>query len=279
MNRKSKYWLCACLVAAVFISSCKDNKDDGSNPPAESYNPQLMPQPIAYQVIRTYPHDPADYTEGLEMIDSTIYESTGNYGASVVKKYNLFTGMVLAQSKLNARYFGEGLTVLNGKVYQLTYHEKDAFVYQAGGLKQIAQFMTTTPEAWGMTHDNTYLIYDDGSEVIHFLDTVNFKEGKHITVTDEHGPVKYVNELELIKGYLYANVWQTDYIIKIDTATGRVVGRADLSDLRRQTGIPPLSMEPGKPEVLNGIAYNAQTNKIYITGKHWGKMFEVQLDN
>ena len=153
------------------------------------------------------------------------------------------------------------------------------FIYDEKTLKQIGTFDFATQEGWGMTNNGTQLIFDDGSNILHFIDPTTFKEIKRLNVTDEHGPVNEINELELINGFIYANQWQKDIILKIDTATGHVVGRADLSTIRQRGGIPPITERRGAPEVLNGIAYDKATNRIFVTGKNWPKLFEIKLDN
>lgn len=234
---------------------------------------------ISYTLVKEYPHDPTAYTEGLQYVDGTLYESTGEYGESDLRKTKLDDGKVLDKRKLDNKYFGEGLAVLNGKVYQLTYQEKTGFVYDAKTLKLEKTFHFNTAEGWGMTTDGRNLIYDDGGNLLHYLDPNTLQEIRRVAVTDEQGAVNNINELEYIKGYIYANQWQTDNIYKIDTATGKVVGKIDLSDLRQRTGIPPISSAKGAPEVLNGIAYDAATNRVFITGKYWPEIFEVKFDN
>ncbi len=266
-------------LAVVFAAACNNEP----KPPTAVSNADSsaipLPSIMSYDIINEYPHDPAAFTEGLEYKDKVLYESTGQYGFSDIRKTNLKTGKIITSTKMEARYFGEGLTVLNGKVYQLTYREGKGFVYDAATLKLEKTFTFSAPEGWGMTNNGEYLIFDDGTNVLHYLDPNTFKEVKHLAVTDEHGPVNEINELELIHGYFYANQWQTDNILKIDTATGRVVARADLSNLRQRLGIPQPSGRLHAPDVLNGIAYDAATNRIFITGKNWPKVLEVKLDN
>ncbi|MES2701651.1 MAG: glutaminyl-peptide cyclotransferase [Bacteroidota bacterium] len=269
----------ACLATSLLLTtSCKD---EAANNTTTSTDNTTLPVPavISYDVIKEYPHDPGAFTEGLEYHDGFLYESTGQYGSSDVRKTDLVTGKVVLSKKMDSRYFGEGLTLLNGKIYQLTYREGKGFVYDAKTLKEERTFTFNAPEGWGMTSNGTHLIYDDGSNVLHFIDPNTFTEVKQLRVTDEHGAVTQINELELIKGYIYANQWQTDLILKIDTATGNVVARADLNTLRQRYGIPPFTGRRNDPEVLNGIAYDATTNRIFITGKNWPKLFEVKLDN
>lgn len=240
-----------------------------------------LPKMMSYQLVNEYPHDPLAFTEGLQFVDGYLYESTGQYGKSDIRKTELKTGKLLLQKKMDNKYFGEGMSLINGKVYQLTYREKTGFVYDAATLKQLQTFTFPNNEGWGMTTDGTNLIYDDGGNVLYFLDPNTFKEVKKVAVTDQYGPVLNINELEYIKGYIYANQWQTDFILKIDPSTGKVLARADLSDLRQKTGIAPISAATNQdsPDVLNGIAYDAANNRIYITGKNWPKLFEIKLDN
>ena len=238
-----------------------------------------VPADIPYNIVHEYPHDPAAFTEGLEYNDGFLYESTGQYGHSDLRKTELTTGKVLASHKLDQRYFGEGITILNGKIYQLTYREGKCFVYDLKTLQLEKTFNVKSDEGWGMTNDGNHLIYDDGTSTIRFMDPATFTEVKRLKVTDEHGPVKMINEPELIHGSIYANQWKTDYILKIDTATGRVTGRADLGTLRERGGIKAFDNKRGNPESLNGIAYDVKGNRIFITGKNWPKVFEITLDN
>lgn len=268
-------------VLLLFVTAC--NNAHKPAPAADSNtgtaNTVNIPAAISYDVINEYPHDPRAFTEGLEYKDGYLYESTGQYGSSDIRKVDLKTGKVLLSKNMAPEYFGEGLTILNGKIYQLTYREGKGFVYDLATLKQEKTFSFNAQEGWGMTNNGTYLIFDDGTNVFHYIDPNTFKEIKKLAVTDEHGPVNEINEPEMIHGYIYANQWQTDYLLKIDTATGRVVARADLSTLRQRAGIPPLSGRRNAPDVLNGIAYDAANNRIYITGKNWPKLFEIRLDN
>ncbi len=274
-KRSNKLLLIA--ISCYLAAGC--NNDPKPTVKYTDTTPSNAPAAIPYDIINEYPHDPQAFTEGLEFRDGVLYEGTGQYRRSDVRKTDLKTGKVLLSKKMEPRFFGEGITVLNGKLYQLTYKEGKGFVYDAATLQLEKSFTFKTDEGWGMTNNGTSLIFDDGSNILHFIDPVSFKETKQLAVTDEHGPVNEINELELIHGYFYANQWRTDYILKIDTATGRVVGRADLSSLRQRIGIPPPNGTDSGPDVLNGIAYDAANNKIYITGKNWPKLLEIRLDN
>ena len=269
------------IPVLLLIAAC--NGENKPTTPIEtngnSSNMVNMPAIISYDIINEYPHDPTAFTEGLEYKDGFLYESTGQYGASDIRKVELKTGKVLLSKSMEPEYFGEGLTILNGKIYQLTYREGKGFVYDLKTLKEERTFSFNTPEGWGMTNNGAYLIFDDGTNVLHYIDPATFKEIKQLAVTDEHGPVNEINEPEMIHGFIYANQWRTDYLLKIDTTTGRVVGRADLSSLRQRAGIPAPSGRKNGPDVLNGIAYDGTNNRIFITGKNWPKLFEVRLDN
>ena len=266
-------------MGLFLLSSCNNNKPVEESSTVESTNNSMVPKVIPYDIVKEYPHDPKAFTEGLEYKDGFLYESTGEYGVSDMRKVELVTGKPIVIQKMEARYFGEGLTMLNGKIYQLTYREGRGFVYNQATLKQEQTFTFVAPEGWGMTNNGKQLIFDDGTNVLHFIDPATYKEEKTLKVMDEHGPVNEINELEMINGFIYANQWQTELILKIDTSTGHVVGRADLGTLRERGGIPPLSGRKGTPEVLNGIAFDAANNRIFITGKNWPKLFEVRLDN
>ena len=278
-KKLNKYCLLPCLL---LIAACgNENKPapsatEGMNNTANNAG---VPAVISYDIVNAYPHDPTAFTEGLEYKDGFLYESTGQYGYSDIRKADLKTGKVLLSKNMEAQYFGEGLTILNGKIYQLTYREGKGFVYDLATLKLLNTFTFTAAEGWGMTNDGRHLIFDDGTNVLHFIDPTSFKEVRQLSVTDEHGPVNEINEPEMIKGFIYANQWQTDYILKIDTVTGHVVGRADLGSLRQRAGIPQPTGRKNGPDVLNGIAYDAATNRIFITGKNWPKLFEIKLDN
>ena len=267
------------LFGFLCLAACNnESKPTGNEHKTESSDVHV-PAVISYDIVNEYPHDPGAFTEGLEYKDGFLYESTGQYGSSDIRKVELKTGKALLSTKLEAKYFGEGLTILDGKIFQLTYREGKGFIYDLATLKLEKAFTFNANEGWGMTNNGACLIFDDGGNVFHFIDPVSFKEIKQLTVTDEHGPVNELNEPELIHGFIYANQWQTDYILKIDTATGQVVGRADLSSLRQRAGIPSPSHNPHAPDVLNGIAWDAVNNRIFITGKNWPKLFEVRLDN
>jgi glutamine cyclotransferase len=269
-----------CLGGVLLFASCNNGNTNQEGQSISNDNTLVMPVNLPFQVINVYPHDAKCFTEGLEFVNGYLYESCGEYEKSDVRKTDLNSGKVLQRTPMEKQYFGEGITVLNSKIYQLTYREKTGFIYDLASMKMIKKFSFNTPEGWGMTNDGNHIIFDDGSSTIYYLDTTSLQTVKTLHVVDEHGPVENINELEFIKGYLYANQWQTEWIFKIDTGTGRVVARTDMSELRQKIGIsgyPPASM--GAPDVLNGIAYDKASNRLFVTGKFWPKLVEIKLDN
>jgi glutamine cyclotransferase len=266
------------VLAALCLAACNNEPKPAASVSKTENSDVNIPAIIPYDIVNEYPHDPTAFTEGLEYKDGILFESTGEYGSSDIRKTDIKTGKVISSTKMDAKYFGEGLTILNGKIYQLTYREGKGFVYDLATLKKESTFSFTANEGWGMTNNGAQLIFDDGSNVLHFVDPSSFREVKRLAVTDEHGPVNEINEPELIHGFIYANLWRTELILKIDTTTGRVVGRADLGTLRQRAGISS-SNSRLSPDVLNGIAYDAVNNRIFITGKNWPKLFEIKLDN
>jgi glutamine cyclotransferase len=223
-----------------------------------------------YKVVETYPHDRTSYTEGLLMVNGVMYEGTGLYGQSKVRRWDLRTGRVLDETKLDARYFGEGVTVLDGVVYQLTYLANTGFTYDPRKLRRRSTFRYDS-QGWGLTHDGRRLIMSDGSSAILFLDPKSRKELGRIYVTDGVGPVGFLNELEYADGKLYANVWQTDFIAIIAPDSGRITGWIDL------TGLNPEPTVLVYPLVLNGIAYDKDTGRLLVTGKCWPHVYEIEL--
>ena len=263
--------LLICLGCFVFVSACKKEKET-----VESTVPVIY-----YKVKSTWPHDTEAFTQGLVVHNGLLYESTGQEGKSWIGIVDVKTGEADKKIILDDKYFGEGITILNNKIYQLTYKERTVIVYDQKTMKQLQTFPLFTNEGWGMTNDGKHIIFSDGSVNIYFVYPNTFKEVKRISVSDNYVPVSNINELDLINGFIYSNQWQTDYILKIDTASGKVVAQANLTNLRAQAGIPPVNQrtDEGDPEYLNGIAYDKAGNRIFITGKYWPKLFEVKLDN
>lgn len=258
------------LLLLVGISSCKK---EVQTPPPPVMNP---PQPATeipsytYEVVDALPHDIEAFTEGLQYIDGFFYEGTGMEGQSDIRKVDAKTGKVIKKVTIAPYYFGEGITVLNGKLYELTYTSQIGFVYDATTFAKIDSF-TYTGEGWGMTTDGTSLIFSNGSDTIQYMDPATKKITRTIAVKEGGFAILHINELELIKGELYANIWRTDRIIRIDPATGNVTGSIDLF------GILPPNERTMKTDVLNGIAYDAKGDRIFVTGKYWPKVFEIKI--
>jgi glutamine cyclotransferase len=229
-------------------------------------------RPDAYQIVHTYPHDPAAFTQGLIYIDGHLYESTGLKGKSSLRMVNLTTGDVLQKYTVPAEYFAEGLTDWDNTLIQLTWESHKAFVYDRFSFS-LQRTFSYSGEGWGLTHDGTELILSDGTSYLRFLDPKSFRETRRIHVTDENGrAVDKLNELEYIHGEIYANIWESDRIVRISPVTGKILGWLDLSGIldKRELHDPDA--------VLNGIAYDAAEDRLFVTGKLWPKLFEIRIN-
>jgi glutamine cyclotransferase len=221
------------------------------------------------EIVGTRPHDPDAFTQGLVFHDGALYESTGLHGRSSVRRVDLDTGRVLSRRSVPRQYFAEGLTIFQGRIVQLTWQSQKGFVYDLG-LRLTREF-AYTGEGWGLTHDGTSLIMSDGTSRLRFLDPATFAVRRVLDVTDAGRPVESLNELEFVRGEVYANVWPTDWIVRIDPVSGRVVGRVDL------TGLLAPHERHGTEDVANGIAYDASADRLFLTGKLWPRLYEVRL--
>lgn len=260
------------LVICFLLSNCKNNNNNDET----DLNVVAAPAPISYNIINTFPHDTTSFTQGLQWYDNTLFEGTGNYGHSKLLKVDLQTGKPVKKLDLDKTYFGEGITILNDTLYQITWQEKTCFVYDSKTLKLIKKLSYDT-EGWGITNDGHSLIMSDGSSNLYYREPSTFRTLKIIGVTDNNGPVGNLNELEYVDGYVYANIWETNYIVKIDPSNGHVAGKLDLSGILEQAAKE--SPDPvNKGNVLNGIAYNAGKKSFYITGKLWPLLFEMKLN-
>ena len=229
----------------------------------------INPTSANFNKLSQIAHDKKSYTQGLEFANGVLYESTGQYNESTIKKVNHKTGQNIKSIPLAPEYFGEGLTILNNKVYQITWKESTCFVYdeQLNLLKK-AGFRTITGEGWGLTNDGTSLIVSDGSNKLTYVHPETFAVEKIISVFAGPNEVQYLNELEYVDGFIYANIYTTNQIAKLEAKSGKVIAVYDLSALKNEN-------QDG--EVLNGIAYNPASKTFFITGKYWGKMYEVKL--
>lgn len=272
------------LALALFLWAC-----NGSDAPATPESPvktSTVPEPrqITYQVLNAYPHDTAAFTQGLEVYQGKLLESTGLVGRSSLRRVDPKTGKVLDRKNIGEPYFTEGLTVLRDTLYQLTWENKVIFVYHAKTLAPIRQ-MTWSGAGWGLTNDGQYLYISDGTDKIYVVRPQDLKLQRVISVSDPMGPVNNLNELEWVNGKLLANRWQYDYIVQIDPQSGMVTGRIDFTDFLARNAKSDISYlrQPGSTAdqmgaVLNGIALDPQSGNLLVTGKLWPHVFEIKLN-
>ena len=248
------------LVALLLVGAPRLGAQGGAAPQLPIFG---------YTVVKTYPHDPGAFTQGLQYVDGIFYEGTGLNGQSTIRKVKIGTGEVLQKRAIGPEHFGEGIVLFNSILYQLTWQSGLAFSYDGKSFEPKKSFQYRG-EGWGLTSDGTQLIMSDGTNELRFLEPGTFKEVRRIKVTAVGQPVKELNELEYVKGEVFANVWQTDYIARIDPKTGVVSGYIDLRGL-----LTP--RERATTDVLNGIAYDAKGDRLFVTGKLWPKVFEITL--
>jgi len=252
-------------VEAVFVAALVSWAFPGRLAAADGDIPTL-----SYTVVKASPHDRGAFTEGLVFVDGMLIESTGLNGQSTLRKVDLETGHVRQEVKLDDKYFGEGIAVLGGKIFQLTWQNHRGFIYDLSSMKLEGGF-SFTGEGWGLTTDGTSLIMTDGTNRIRFIDPATFKVTRTIDVLAHGKPVDGLNELEYVKGELYANVWQTQFVLQIDPATGRILGSIDF------VGILPAADRTKDTDVMNGIAYDAKDDRLFVTGKNWPWLYEVRV--
>jgi glutamine cyclotransferase len=239
-------------------------------PELDSISPNtVLPQYTKAVIINTYPHDVQAFTQGLLLHEGKLLESTGQYGQSSLRRVDITSGRVEQKTRLQAHLFGEGITLLNGKIYMITWQSERGFVFEPKNLMQIGEFYYKG-EGWGLTDDGTHLILSNGTNILQFLDPNTFKVVRQVSVFDKSNPVMQLNELEYINGEIFANIWMSDMIVRINPETGEIVGWVDASELFPQRN--------SQADVLNGIAFNKETETFYLTGKNWSKLFEVRLE-
>ena len=263
------------ILPVILLAGCHNNNNNVTDAIADVKTTPV----INYSLISEYPHDTTSFTEGLLFHDGKLFESTG-YTNELPQTKSLFGILDLKTDKINAvvqldtsKYFGEGITFLHNQWFQLTYRTKIGFIYDANTFKQLKTFMLPVKEGWGMTTDSTSLIMSDGTNILTWVDPVSLIAIKSVSVSDEAGPVKLLNELEYINGFIYANIFTTHFIVKIDAASGKVVGKLDLDALATEQE----SSFAGALQ-MNGIAYNPTLHTIYITGKMWNRVYEIRLN-
>jgi len=267
-------FLCIVLITASCAESPEETTADAARERERNDASEFLAgrdAPVyGYELVATYGHGTADFTQGLDLDEGIIYEGTGLRGRSRLLKTDFATGMLLGSLSLAPEYFGEGVTVLGDEVFQLTYTSGTGFVYDKETLELKRNFDLAT-QGWGLTHDGESLILSDGTATMYFLDPASGNEKGRIGVSDNLGPVSNLNELEYLAGEVYANVWRTDIIAIISAATGEVTGWIDLS------GLNPDPRNLVDPYVLNGIAYRAETGNLLVTGKRWPDLFEISI--
>lgn len=260
------------FLIAIFFTCCNTPSEKVSE---ENTNEQHIKN-IGYKILKTYAHDTSYFTEGLEIFDSILYESTGLEKQSYIIKMNLPENKIIQKMKhFDSTIFGEGITIFHDTLYQLTYKSKKVFVYNAFNLKKIKEMPFPKNEGWGLTHDANHIIAGDGTNQLYFIDPLTFKVISTLHVSDNYGPSGNLNELEFAHGFIYANVWQENTILKIDPGSGNVVGKIDLTGILDKAGI---SYNKGKIDVLNGIAFLPNSGNFLITGKKWPAYIEISLE-
>ncbi len=252
------YLAAAILTAAALLAAIS------------SAAPQPRTPVYGYKIIHVYPHDRAAFTQGLEFRGGFLYEGTGLNGQSTLRKVELETGKVLQKIPVGAEYFGEGVTILDQRIIELTWQAHRGFIYDRDTLRRIGAF-DYPGEGWGLTHDARQVFMSDGTAQLRIWDSSTLQETRRVNVHDGAMPIASLNELEYVRGEIYANVWQTDKIARINPADGRVTGWIDLTGL-----LTPAEISEGA-DVLNGIAYDSLGDRLFVTGKLWPRLFEIQL--
>ncbi len=247
--------------------------DDVNNSRTAAINvfSNVVPKKLTYRVVNNYPHNHTYYTQGLEYKNGFIFEGTGENGESGLFKVNLNNGNTLQSYFLADKYFGEGITILNDKIYQLTYHSQKGFVYNLDDFALIDSFRYNNQQGWGLTNDTKNLIMSDGTTVLTWLNPENFEVVKTVQVANNRGLINNINELEYIDGTIYANIYTTEIVIQIDPETGKVLSEINMA------GILDMYRNSDKVDYMNGIAWDSEKNRLFVTGKWWPRLFEIQL--
>ena len=232
----------------------------------------VVAEKFTYQIVNSFPHSKKHYTQGLEFHNNILYEGTGEYGTSGIFKIKLETGKVELSKMLDDKYFGEGITILNDKIYQLTYKTQKGFVYRLSDFELIDTFMFKSSEGWGLTNDGTNLIMSDGTHLLTWLNPNDYSVVKTVQVANNKGIINNLNELEYISGTIYANVYTTDLIVQIDPETGKVLSEINLAGILNMYKTPSDTID-----FLNGIAYIEKSNRLFVTGKFWPRIFEIKV--
>jgi glutaminyl-peptide cyclotransferase len=267
------------LLPIIFLAACNGGEKDSDG----IIDKDLMPKPtpkISYNIVNVYPHSTKSYTQGLQLYNGKLYEGTGDYTNSLLQIVDVKTGKIEKQHKIGKNTtdstFGEGINIFKGKLYQLTWVSNIVYVYDVNNIDKPINTFKWPYEGWGITNNGTELIISDGSANLYFADPETFKVKNTIAVTEDGRSIDSINELEYIDGFVFANVYGSDFIIKIDPSSGHVVGKMDFPGIIEKY-TPGYTPKPND-EVLNGIAYDSTTKKLFITGKRWPKLFEITLN-
>lgn len=265
------------LLLALACNNSDENVINSSDSTISTSIPEAVT--IPYTIVNVYPHDTSSYTQGLEFVNDILIESTGRYGFSTLRKVDPVSGKTLKLKKLDNNIFGEGITVLKDTIYQLTYREHIVYVYDLKDFRLIRQ-MNWTSEGWGIANDGKSLIISDGSDKLYTIDPSSLKLQKMVSVTDNLGPLNNINELEYINGHIYANRYGYNFIVRIDPANGHVTGKMDFTDVLKKFSKADLTYINNNTDeaVLNGIAWSSLKKKMYVTGKLWPNLFELQME-
>ena len=270
MSLMSRLRLALVLALAMSCFQCQPSSTNSSSANKTTPIPDGPAPKYGYQIVNIWPHDSNAFTQGLILVDGKLLESTGQEGSSSLRRIELETGKIVKKVDVPVPYFAEGIAVLNGKVYQLTWQHQLGFIYDLQSLERVGDFKYHG-EGWGLTTDGTSLIMSDGSNRLRFMDPFNFRVTKTINVVDGTTPVGALNELEFVQGEIYANIWHDDRIAVVDPQNGRVKAWIDL------TGLIPEGELQDEEAVLNGIAYDQSSNRLFVTGKMWPRLFEIKV--
>lgn len=253
------------------VVATKTDKVDNSQTVTLNVVSDIIPKKLGYTIINDFPHNPKFFTQGLEYHNGSIYEGTGEYGSSGLYQVNLQTGKTIKEQPLNKKYFGEGITILNNRIYQLTYRSQKGFIYDLNDFAVIDSFTYRSKEGWGLTNDGENLIMTNGTHELIWINPKDLSRIKKIQVANNEGIINFINELEYIDGTIYANVYTTNLIIQIDPETGKVLSEINLDGILNMYTKPEDNVD-----YMNGIAYDQENNRIFVTGKYWPRLFEVR---
>jgi len=278
MPKKTKFFI---LPLILLLAACSGAENKSESTPENSAPAVPPPANIGYTVVNIYPHDTSAFTQGLVYRNNQLYEGTGLYNESSLRRVDLKSGNVQKETDLDTSLFGEGITILHDTIYQLTWKEHVAIAYSLKDFKELKRFNWSN-EGWGITNNGTDLIISDGSDKIYFVRPSDFKLLRVLSVYDNLGPMDALNELEWINGSIYANRWERDYIVKIDPESGRIIGRMEFKDaLQTYAHYSPAEQARVQEDgaFLNGIAWDSTSQRLFVTGKLWPKLLEVKLNN